>query len=111
MTSCRLIFQRLKGWWKGGWARGEVYVKSELYRMVYILNSLDYFAQIHFRFKSDLMNNSKLSLGNEYKKTFFNENFVVKVVDGNVNKIFCYFLRKKYFYISTDNLFNYHEKT
>ena len=29
MTSCPLIFQRLKGWWKGGWARREVYVKGE----------------------------------------------------------------------------------
>ena len=33
------------------------------------------------------MNDSKISLGNEYKKTFFNEKFVVKVLDGNVNII------------------------
>ena len=33
------------------------------------------------------MNDSKISLGNEYKKTFFNKKFVVKVLDGNVNII------------------------
>ena len=43
------------------------------------------------------MNDSKISLGNEYKKTFFNEKFVVKVLDGNVNIILVRFREENIF--------------
>ena len=63
------------------------------------------------------MNDSKISLGNEYKKTFFNEKFVVKLLDGNVNIILVRFreenisVSKQIIYpITLKKLQNYIEK-
>ena len=60
------------------------------------------------------MNDSKISLGNEYKKTFFNEKFFVKVLDGNVNIILVRF-REENIFVSKQIIYpitmkNFHSK-